>query len=68
MAGNVWEWTSSGYSQDYNAERTDEKRVYRGGGWGFHDLSLVRVAYRGSGVPTYRGADLGFRCASSGSP
>jgi len=67
MAGNVWELTSSGYSSDYRSPRAspDEKRVYRGGGWGFGDATRVRTTYRGGSgsSPTYRGADLGFRCA-----
>jgi len=65
MAGNVWEFTSSGYSPDYRSQRTDERHVYRGGGWGFGDAFLARTTYRGKGVPMYRGADLGFRCAQS---
>jgi eukaryotic-like serine/threonine-protein kinase len=65
MAGNVWEMTSSRYSLDYRGQRTGEKRVYRGGAWGFGDASLVRTTYRGGGVPTYRGADLGLRCAQT---
>jgi len=63
MAGNVWEMTSSGYSPDYRSERSNERHVYRGGGWGYHVLSLIRTANRGKSVPEYRGADLGFRCA-----
>ena len=63
MAGNVWEFTSSGYSEDYESQPSDELRVYRGGGWGYGDPSFVRTARRGKGVRVYRGADLGFRCA-----
>ncbi len=33
LAGNVWEWTSSGYSADYSAARDTASRVFRGGGW-----------------------------------
>ncbi|MGA7305463.1 MAG: SUMF1/EgtB/PvdO family nonheme iron enzyme [Rhodothermales bacterium] len=65
MAGNVWEMTSSGYSMDYGSQRNGEKHVYRGGGWGYHDPFLIRTTYRGKSVPTYRGADLGFRCAQT---
>jgi eukaryotic-like serine/threonine-protein kinase len=64
MAGNVWEQTSSAYSQDYGREPANDRRVHRGGGWGFGDPSSVRAANRGESEPTYRGADLGFRCAS----
>ena len=68
MAGNVWEWTSSGYSQDYRSQRSDEKRVIRGGAWGYGDPSFVRTTKRGKSPPPYRGADLGFRCATSPDP
>lgn len=64
MAGNVWEWTSSTYSQDYGSERSDERRVIRGGAWGYGDPSFVRAANRGKSPLPYRGADLGFRCAT----
>jgi len=65
MAGNVWEWTSSWYSQDYGSPRGDEKHVMRGGAWGYHDPSFVRTSNRGKSPPEYRGADLGFRCATA---
>jgi len=65
MAGNVWEWTSSGYSADYRSPGSEETRVFRGGGWGYDDPSFVRTANRGKGPLGYRGADLGFRCATA---
>jgi len=65
MAGNVWEFTSSGYSEDYHTEPGGQRFVYRGGGWGADNISFIRTTYRGKGVREYRGADLGFRCASS---
>jgi len=65
MAGNVWEYTSSDYSQDYSSERSDDKRVIRGGGWGYGDPAFVRTTNRGKNPPEYRGADLGFRCAAA---
>jgi formylglycine-generating enzyme required for sulfatase activity len=65
MAGNVWEFTSSGYSPDYRSQRSNDVHVYRGGGWGFGDPSFVRTTNRGKGVLAYRGADLGFRCAKA---
>jgi eukaryotic-like serine/threonine-protein kinase len=63
MAGNVWEFTSSGYSQDYLSQRSNDMPVHRGGGWGFGNASFVRTTHRGKSVLAYRGADLGFRCA-----
>ena len=65
LAGNVWEWTSSGYSQDYRSEPINDLHVYRGGGWGSDNVSFIRTTYRGKGGLTYRGADVGFRCAKS---
>ena len=78
MTGNVWEWTSSGYSDDYSKNRADSARVNRGGGWGDDQSLLVRGAYRYQDVPSIRDARmkaliynyalsrydyLGFRCA-----
>jgi formylglycine-generating enzyme required for sulfatase activity len=34
LAGNVWEWTASGYSESYSNFRTNSARVSRGGSWG----------------------------------
>jgi formylglycine-generating enzyme required for sulfatase activity len=64
MAGNVWEWTGSGYSENYDKTR-GTARVYRGGGWYGYDASGVRGAYRNGNAPSYRGYVLGFRCARS---
>jgi serine/threonine-protein kinase len=63
MAGNVWEWTSSGYSVDYSMNRATDRRIYRGGSWDYNDPSLVRAAYRLYNFPTFRDSTVGFRCA-----
>jgi len=63
MAGNVWEWTSSGYSDDYSKNRTNAARVSRGGGWGGDVPSVVRSANRARNAPSIRSSFLGFRCA-----
>ena len=63
MAGNVWEWTSSGYSIDYGNSRTDDSRVLRGGGAGNGNVSFVRSAFRLQSAPSTRTIDNGFRCA-----
>ncbi len=68
MAGNVWEWTSSGYSVNYTAERVTALRVYRGGGWFNDDLSSVRSAFRlglEPALPDDNFGVIGFRCAGS---
>ena len=63
MAGNVWEWTSSGYSANYTVERDTAARVIRGGGWGDGGPSSVRSA--SAYEPALRSVSLGFRCAGS---
>jgi formylglycine-generating enzyme required for sulfatase activity len=63
MAGNVWEWTSSGWSDDYSKNRTTDGRVDRGGGWSNVDASDVRGASRSWFGPSLRSLILGLRCA-----
>lgn len=63
MAGNVWEWTSSGYSDDYTDRRSERTRVVRGGGWSNDMVSYLRAASRGFDAPDDRFTGLGFRCA-----
>ncbi|MBM4359323.1 MAG: SUMF1/EgtB/PvdO family nonheme iron enzyme [Deltaproteobacteria bacterium] len=54
MAGNVWEWTSSG---------DEANRINRGGSWFSVGASYVRAADRDRDAPGDRDGDLGFRCA-----
>jgi formylglycine-generating enzyme required for sulfatase activity len=56
MAGNVWEWCDSVYSEG------SESRVLRGGSFFFSAL-FVRSAYRFYYYPDYRSNDIGFRVA-----
>jgi len=56
MAGNVWEWTESSWSE---AERDP---VVKGGSWG-DDSAGAACQYRGSYYPDSRDSDIGFRCA-----
>ncbi len=69
MTGNVWEWTQDWYSSSYytSGGRTDptgassgSRRVLRGGCWD-NSAANLRVADRGSGDPSARNYDLGFR-------
>ncbi|GHU50111.1 hypothetical protein FACS1894200_09380 [Spirochaetia bacterium] len=67
MHGNVWEWCWDRYADYAGGSQTDPSgaasgsdRVFRGGGWGGHAVTL-RSAHRCSGVPTGRDGNLGFR-------
>ena len=75
MAGNVWEWTSSlwgndfskptfGYPYNPNDGREDQKsrdlRVVRGGSWGYH-RDGARCSCRYWDSPDSRNDNLGFR-------
>ncbi len=55
MAGNVWEWTDSWYSNSHIY------RVYRGGGYSSNLASNCTVSYRGGYYPVLTSRDLGFR-------
>lgn len=65
MAGNVWEWTYSFYTTNYQPRSNshDKYRVLRGGGWSNDDASRVRAARRVGSTPSYRDINVGFRCA-----
>jgi formylglycine-generating enzyme required for sulfatase activity len=70
MAGNVWEWCSTKWAENYKGydkgvkEREDLEggvpRVLRGGAW-YYSRGGVRCAYRSTGNPDYRNYDVGFR-------
>ncbi|KYF91099.1 hypothetical protein BE20_36880 [Sorangium cellulosum] len=62
LAGNVWEWTSSGYSESYDRPRGEERRVNRGGG-GRDGVSTFRATARSKNFPSDRTGGVGFRCA-----
>ena len=72
MAGNVWEWCRDWYdgayytkspSQNPQGPKSGTHHVLRGGGWGSTRLQLQSI-YRYYDLPTYRGFNVGFRCAS----
>ena len=56
MAGNVWEWTESLWSEGGG------NRVVRGGSWDYLG-DLAACAIRNLGPPQYRDTYVGFRCA-----
>ena len=76
MAGNVWEWVSDWYSEDYYQNspplnpagpESGDLRVVRGGAWNGYGVS-ARTADRHGAESATTSIDIGFRCASDRSP
>jgi formylglycine-generating enzyme required for sulfatase activity len=63
MAGNVWEWTSSRYSDNYDSPRDFDGFVNRGGSWNDDSDTRIRTTNRDWDAPNVRSTVLGFRCA-----
>lgn len=74
MAGNVWEWVSDRWQEDYyevspthnpqgppNPGSVRVERVFRGGSWS-ESADYVRSAYRTWYEPDAKYYNLGFRC------
>jgi formylglycine-generating enzyme required for sulfatase activity len=74
VLGNVWEWMSDWFDENYyaNSSRNDpsgpasgQTRVVRGGSWA-ESSRLVRVSSRAGGKPDGTFDNIGFRCARDG--
>jgi len=71
MIGNVWEWVFDWYQMDYYSSDSNEinpkgpplgeKKVLRGGSWGFFE-GVLRATYRDRDIPDMSGNSIGFRC------
>ena len=80
MLGNVWEWCSDRYSENYYAElsrqgviavnpqgpRTGTERVVRGGSWGFDEN--FHSSRRNRHAPSSANESVGFRVACTKTP
>lgn len=73
MTGNVWEWVSDWYGDDYyksspkdnpKGPSTGKYRVLRGGSW-YNVPRVIRVAYRYWDDPGGRNTIFGVRLALS---
>jgi formylglycine-generating enzyme required for sulfatase activity len=74
MHGNVWEWCSDTWHENYNNapvngsawidENDSQYRLLRGGGWNFNPIGC-RSAYRGRNASDDRYYGFGFRVVSA---
>lgn len=60
MSGNVWEWTSSNWCDDYSQPRNSSDLVIRGGCW-YSIARHCRVSLRNYDARSFRDNGLGLR-------
>ena len=60
MAGNVWEWTSTPYAKDGDAQ---PRHIGRGGGWDADSIEVFRAAHWAYPLSSDQSPSQGFRCA-----
>lgn len=65
LGGNVLEWVQDAWRVNYSpmSPTNSALRVVRGAAWFDRDPGYLRGANRGGLTPTYRGLNVGFRCA-----
>jgi|FLOH01.1.fsa_nt_gi formylglycine-generating enzyme required for sulfatase activity len=60
MYGNIWEWTSDWYSDNYTKNRQKKYKIFRGGSWSSKAIN-TRSSNRFDNSPAIAYYNLGFR-------
>ena len=63
MAGNVMEWTSSGWQADDKESGIMSRRVVQGSAWDAGDAAMARGGFHSLERPNFRSSTVGFRCS-----